>query len=76
MHFWSAAEHKVHHAPSSELAVSLLAPSPSLVSPCSLAGRITYVQKDIAGAFPKTVCNTANFSMAVQRRMQCSVIGM
>lgn len=58
VHFQSAAEYTIHHAPTPGLAVPLLAPSPSSVSPCSLAGCIAYVQKDIADALPKAACNT------------------
>ena len=58
VHFQSAAEYTIHHAPNPGLAVSLLARSPSSVGPCLLAGCIAYMQKDIADALLKAACNT------------------
>lgn len=57
VHFQSAAEYAIHHTPNPGLVASWPAPFPSLVSRLSLAGRIVYVQEDVADALPKAVCN-------------------
>lgn len=57
VHFQSAAEYAIHHTPNRGLVASMPAPSPSPVSPWSLAGCIVYMQEDIADVLPKAVCN-------------------